>query len=490
VLACVDGLDAPAARRNGTGSGVAERRQDDAPERRAASGPVAPLVLCIRDVDVPDAGVEVIDALQRHAFAYFAAAADAATGLVADALPGDSPASIAAVGFALAAYPVGVERGYLSRAEAVARALAALRFFWTSPQGPQPDATGYRGFYYHFLDRGTGRRALGCELSTVDTAWLLAGALTAGAYFDGDAPAEREVRTLADGLYRRADWRWAQNGEAAAGVAQGWTPERGFLPARWRGYCEALLLYVLGLGSPTHPLPPASYGAWTATYRWRRLYGHDLLYGGPLFLHVLSHAWVDFRGIRDAFMRARGSDYFENSRRALHVQRRYAVRNPRGFPGYGADAWGLSASDGPGPGERAAGGRRRRLFAYRARGCPFGPDDGTLAPAAVAAALPFEPSLVVPALRRWLRPAPGAPPVVGAAGLAGGLNPGGGASPAPGRPSGAPWVSPRRFGIDQGPVVVMLENHRSGLVWRLMRTCPYVAEGLRRAGFSGGWLGP
>jgi hypothetical protein len=294
------------------------------------------------------------------------------------------------------------------------------------------------------------------------------------------------VRALADALYRRADWRWAQNSaEAGAGVAQGWTPERGFLRGRWRGYCEALMLYALGLGSPTHPLPAASYGAWTASYRWKHLYGQDLLYSGPLFVHVLSHVWIDFRGIRDAYMRARDSDYFENTRRALRVQRRYAVRNPRAFAGYGEDAWGLSASDGPGPGRYEVGGRAGRLFAYLARGCPFGPDDGTLAPAAVAAALPFDPPLVLPALRRWLRDDPD---VAGATGLAGGLNPSC-ASPEGTPGPGLCWVSPRRFGIDQGPVVVMLENHRSELVWRLMRACPYLVAGLRRAGFGGGWLG-
>ncbi len=168
------------------------------------------------------------------------------------------------------------------------------------------------------------------------------------------------------------------------------------------------------------------------------------------------------------------------------MQRRYAVRNSRAFAGYGADAWGLSASDGPGPGQCVVGGRARRLFAYRARGCPFGPDDGTLAPAAVAAALPFDPPLVLPAHRRWLGYEADD---VGAAGLTGGLNPRY-APPerAHASTSGPCWVSSRRFGIDQGPVVVMLENHRSELVWRLMRTCPYLVSGLRRAGFSGGWL--
>ena len=258
-------------------------------------------------------GDEQLKTLQRHTFKYFWNETNPRNGLIADNTAIETPASIAGVGFALATYPIAVDRSYVTRARAVARTLATLRFFWNAPHGPTPDATGHRGFFYHFLDVETGRRAWRCELSTIDTTILIAGALTAAAYFDRATDAEREVRQLADDLYRRVDWRWAQNGGAT--VSHGWKPESGFKRYRWEGYNEALILYVLGLGSPTHPLPEESYQAWTSTYRWKKLYGHEYLYGGPLFMHQLSHAWIDFRAVQDAFMRRHASDYFENSRR-------------------------------------------------------------------------------------------------------------------------------------------------------------------------------
>ena len=137
------------------------------------------------------------------------------------------------------------------------------------------------------------------------------------------------------------------------------------------------MLYLLGLGSPTHPLPPESYAAYCATYQWKEIYGRELLYSGPLFTHQLSHLWVDFRGIRDAFMRERGSDYFENSRQATYVQQEYAIRNPLQFVGYGEHCWGFTACDGPGWVKRVVDGVERQFFDYIARGAPFGPDDGT-----------------------------------------------------------------------------------------------------------------
>ena len=170
--------------------------------------------------------------------------------------------------------------------------------------------------------------------------------LTVATYFDRDTADEAEVRRLADALYRRADWNWACDGGPT--LTHGWRPETGFIPHRWQGYDEGLLLYILGLGSPTHPLPPESYAAYCATYQWKSIYGRELLYSGPLFTHQLSHLWIDFRGIRDAFMRERGSDYFENSRQATFVQQEYAIRNPLGFAGYGEHCWGFTACDGPG----------------------------------------------------------------------------------------------------------------------------------------------
>ena len=263
-------------------------------------------------------GDRQLQTLQRNTFRYFWEETNPENGLIPDnTSAGDIPASIAGVGFALASYPVAVERSFVSRAKAVERTLATLRFFWNAPQSSVPDATGHRGFFYHFLDGTTGRRAWSCELSTIDTAIFVAGALTAAAYFDLETDDEREVRKLADSLYRRVDWGWAQNGKAT--VSHGWKPETGFLRAHWQGYNEALILYVLGLGSPTHPLPEKSYLAWTSTYRWKKLYGHEFLYGAPLFIHQLSHLWIDFRGIQDAFTRRHAIDYFENSRRATYV---------------------------------------------------------------------------------------------------------------------------------------------------------------------------
>jgi len=419
-----------------------------------------------------------LDTLQHNTFQYFWKETNPENGLVPDTSAEGAPSSIAAVGLALACYPVGVERGFITRRQAVLRTLATLGFFAGSPQGPEAGATGYRGFYYHFLDMKTGQRAWRSELSTIDTTILLAGALSAAAYFDGGSADERRIRELAEGLYRRADWRWAQNDGDT--VSHGWRPERGFIRYRWEGYSEGLLLYVLGLGSPTHPLPEASYPAWASTYVWKKVYGYDYLYAAPLFIHQFSHLWVDFRGIQDAPMRCRGLDYFENSRRATYVQQRYAMRNPKDFVGYGERAWGLTAGDGPGPARRRVRGVERRFYAYKARGVPYGPDDGTLAPWAVAASLPFAPEIVLPTLRHFDECFP---EMVSRYGFKCSVNP---TFRARGRRTG--WISHGYYGLDQGPIVLMIENHRSGFLWQLTRTCPHLVRGLERAGFAGGWL--
>ena len=207
--------------------------------------------------------------IQRQAFNYFANETNLSNGLVSDTTEPGVPSSIAAVGLGLTAYPIGVERGFISRREAAKRTLTTLRFFWQSKQGPEPHATGYKGFYYHFLDMQTGARAWKSELSTVDTALLLGGMLTAAAYFTGNRPGEAEIRDLADRLYERVDWNWARNGGLT--VTHGWTPGRGFLPYRWQGYDEAMLLYVLALGAPTRAIPAESYQAWATTYEWRTI---------------------------------------------------------------------------------------------------------------------------------------------------------------------------------------------------------------------------
>lgn len=419
----------------------------------------------------------LLERFQRAAFEYFLTQGNPANGLVADTTRPGAPASIAVVGFALSCYAVGVERGWMSRSDAVARVLATLRFFWNSLQSEAPNASGYKGFYYHFLDMQSGRRVWQSELSLIDSGFLLAGMLTAAAYFEARTPGEDEIRVLADALYRRVDWQWAQGG--AATVRQGWKPESGFFHYGWDGYSEAAILYVLALASPTHPLSPDCYAAWTATYQWENIYDYEYLYAGPLFIHQFSHVWIDFDGIRDQFMREKRSDYFENSRRAVSMQREFARRNPHDYAGYGEDCWGISANDGPGFKTLTIQDRERRFSGYAARGIPYGPDDGTIAPGAALASLPFAPQIVLAALRELCARYP---QMTQASRLPSGFNP---TLPGEG-PQG--WVSEGYFGLDQGAIVLMIENYRSQLLWRLMRRCPYIVAGLRSAAFTGGWL--
>ncbi len=427
---------------------------------------------------------DLLDAVHHASFDYFARETNWANGLVVDSTAPDSPASIAAVGFGLSALPVAVARGWVPRAAAREIALATVRFFLDAPQDGAKDGVGHRGFFYHFLGMVDGRRAWTSELSTIDTAILMAGLLCAAAFFDADDAAEAEVRDGADALYRAVEWDWALDGGET--ITMGWTPERGFLRYRWEGYTEALLLYALAAGSPTHPVPPSAFHASTESYRWKRIYGHDVLYAGPLFIHQFSHLWIDFRGLQDAAMRQKSdelgesTDYFENTRRATLVHREYAVRNPRGFAGYGPTSWGITASDGPGPDVRTVGGRERRFWGYRARGVPFGPDDGTLAPWAALASLPFAPDAVLECLHGLATTHKGRSDAFGFE-----------ASYNPSFPDGDQalgWISDHHYALNQGPIVLAVENHRSGQVWDLMRTCGPLADGLRRCGFEGGWL--
>ena len=417
--------------------------------------------------------------LQSQTFDYFLIETNPINGLVLDKTESDWPCSIAATGFALASYPIAVERGFMTRTAAVERTLTTLRFFWNSPQGTEPDATGYKGFYYHFLDMKTGRRVWECELSTVDSAFLIAGMLSTGLYFNADTPDEKEIRTLVDALYRRVDWQWALN--QGTTITQGWLPESGFLEFRWEGYNEALLMYILGLGSPTYPLAENCYAAWTSTFKWEKNNGFEYLYAGPLFIHQLSHIWIDFRKIQDAFMREKGIDYFENTCRATYAQQAYAIANPLKFVGYGRNCWGITATDGPGPDACKVDGVDRQFYDYVARGIPYGPDDGTIAPWVTIASLPFAPEIVLDAIDYFtydlkLKDGP-------CYSFRASFNQ---TYPKKNHPCG--WISPWEYGLNLGPILLMVENHRTGFLWELMRRCPYIVDGLKRAGFNGGWL--
>lgn len=442
-------------------------------------------------VDTPE--VEAfLDDVQLRTFAYFWWTTEVKRGLAPDRFPsgGNSFASIAAMGFALTAFVIGVERGFVPRDQAAQRTLAMLRFLAATKQGPDPQGvSGFQGFFYHFLSMKDGTRFGGCEISTVDTALLMAGVLLAATYFD--QPGEQEIRDLADKLYRRVDWRWAMT--RAPVVALGWTPEGEFIPYDWVAYNEAMLLYILALGAPVYGLARDSWDAWSvrlATF-WTDSGDLSMLRFPPMFGHQYSHVWIDFRKIQDQFMASKGIDYFENSRRATIAQRNYALANPMGWRGYGGDQFGLTACDGPGDITLDIAGEKRVFHAYVARGVGA-IDDGTIAPTAAGGSVAFAPEICIPALMA-MRGRYGES-LYGTYGFYDAFNvtfQDTAAKVGQGRvTAGKGWFDTDWLGIDQGPILAMIENYRTGLIWQLMRRNPYIRGGLAKAGFRGGWLEP
>ncbi len=460
--------------------------------------PPVPAAAPVPPPDAHAAAVErkvppLVEDLERRTFDYFWELGNPVNGLVPDRWPTPSASSIAAVGFGLTAYGVGAERGWISRDQALDRTLATLRFFARAPQGVnESGASGYKGFFYHFLEMDSGVRSGTNELSTVDTSLLLGGVLFAQSYFDRDDRREDEVRRLADKIYRRVEWPWAQARKPL--VSMGWKPEEGALDYDWQGYNEAILVYILALGSPTHPVGRDAYDAWTSTYdrTWGKFHGEEHLSFPPMFGHQYSQVWIDFRGIQDDYMRRRGIDYFENSRRAAYSQQGYAEDNPSGWEGYGRNVWGLSACDGPVDASFEFKGETRlfRTYAARGAGIEYVLDDGTIAPTAAAGSIAFAPEIAIPAIeemhKRYGRQ------IYGEYGFFDAFNPSFTYADAKlhhGRVvDGMGWVDGDYLGIDQGPIVLMTENYRSDFVWSVMRRNPYIRRGLERAGFRGGWL--
>jgi hypothetical protein len=447
----------------------------------------------------------MLDDLEKRTFEFFRDSANPENGQVPDHWAPDVPndhffSSIASIGFGLTAYAIGVDRGWMTRDEAVKRTLTTLRFFNTAEQDETKDASGAHGFFYHFLDMKTGKRfedGPWVELSSVDTSWLMYGVLFAQSYYDRNNKDEKEIRDLADGLFRRVDWKWFTDGNPL--IEGGWTPENNFDYNYYHGYSEAFGLYILALGSPTYGLGPESWKRWTQTYdkTWGDFQGQTYLGGGPLFWNQYTYSWIDFRGIQDDYMRQRGIDYFTNSQRAALSQREYAIHNPLQWRDYGANIWGLTASNGP-RGDTAPGEPNRyehdvkSFYGYIARGVGlhYSVDDGTIAPSAAVSSIAFTPEIVIPLIaemsthygddlyRRY--------------GFVDAFNPSftftdrklrtGKVVPDKG------WFDTYYIGIDQGPIVLMLENYRSEFVWKVMRKNPYIQAGLKKAGFAGGWL--
>ena len=431
-----------------------------------------------------------IDDLERRTFRWFWDTANPHTFLVPDRWPTKSFSSIAAVGFGLTAYCIGAERGYVTRDQARDRVLATLQSLLAMQEGPQPaNVSGYHGFFYHFLDMETAARYKDVELSTIDTTWLFAGALVCQSYFNRNDPTETSIRDVAEQLYARAEWDWAQPRPPA--ITMGWYPEKGFHPSDWRGYNEAMMVIILALGSPTHPVDAAAWNEYTKTYKWGSFYGQEHVLFAPLFGHQYTQLFIDFRGIQDAYMRNKGIDYFENSRRATVSQRSYAIANPGQWKDYGANIWGLTAGDGPFDTTLVINGRQRQFWTYRARGAAADgiEDDGTIAPTAAGGSVPFAPEITIPALIA-MREKYG-DNLFSTYGFIDDFNPTlVNVTPKYGRVApGIGWFDTDYLGIDQGPIIAMIENYRSDLIWKTMRKNPYIVAGLKKAGFTGGWLG-
>lgn len=388
---------------------------------------------------------QFLEDLERTTFRFFDECAHPQTGLVKDRTRADGNddreiASIAATGFGLTALCIAAQRGWLSREQARERALRTLKFLWnTLPQE--------HGFFYHFVNWRTGDRLWKCELSSIDTALLLAGVLTCREYF-----AYPEIRSLAKALYDRVDWQWMADGSAI--LRMGWKPESGFLDSSWHAYSEHMLLYLLAIGADQHALSPNSWRAWSRP---------EVEYGGyryvsveaPLFIHQFSHAWFDFRGVHDEFL-----DYFANSVTATRAHRQFCLDLHREFPQFGEDLWGITSSDSI-KGYVGWGGPPRQ-----------GPLDGTLVPCAVAGSLPFLPGESLRCLRNmrlrfgeraWRR-----------YGFVDAFNPATG------------WYNPDVIGIDEGITLLMAENLRNGFVWRTFMRNPEARRAMRLAGFVAG----
>lgn len=415
-----------------------------------------------------------LDTLQYRSFLYFINEFNPSNGLVKDRSTEDSPATIAASGWGIAAWAIGAEHGWISREKAAQFTLNLEKFLLNSEQSTRPDATGYKGFYYHFLKMDTGTREWNCELSTIDTAWLLAGIRFAVQYYNRDNKTEKKIRELGDKLTNRVDWDWtiikkSRRGNHIGLVAMGYDPENGLGDFGWFGYTEALYLYILAAGSNLSD-PMKAYNVWLSGYDWQEPY-QDLphVIFPPLFGHQYTQLFVNLKGHPDSYMKDKGIDYFENSRRATLVNRLYCIQNPKGWKGYDSLTWGISACDGPGDYEKDG----KQFHGYAGRGAS-GPEytiaeDGTITPEAAAGSIPFAPEVCIPALKNMYDKY-GAEGLWGKYGFRDAFNPTAG------------WFDKDYLGLDEGPIVIMIENYRTGLIWKYSMKDPVIMKGLKKLG--------
>ncbi len=399
---------------------------------------------------------QLLDTLQHTAFNYFWFEANTANGLIKDRSTASSAGSIASTGFGLTAIGIGIDHGWISRTSGRDRSLTTLKTFWQQPQGSGTTGMiGYHGWFYHFLDMNSATRSGTSELSSIDTGLLLAGILYARQYFDGTDSLEIVLRAYADSIVNRVDWNWMTYGQNS--LTMGWTPESGFITNRWSGYNEAMILLIEGIGASSKPLPYQVWNNWMSSYSWQTLYGYSFITFPPLFGHQYTHCWIDFRNIADYYTKLQGITYFENSRRATLANRSYCAANPGHYAGYSDSVWGLTACDGP--------------SGYRARGAPPGQsDDGTIAPTAAAGSIPFTPVESITALQSMYIKY-GAQ-LWGQYGLKDAFN------------INQNWFDTDYIGIDEGPIIIMIENYRTQAVWNRLMKNSVIQSGLAKAGFT------
>jgi hypothetical protein len=385
---------------------------------------------------------QLLDDLEKSAFQFFWDQAYPTTGFIKDRTHlRDTDtyfgASIAAVGFGLTALCIGDSRGYQSTT-------AIRRRVRTTLNSVLNIAEGHQGFYYHFINWLTGKRIWSSELSSVDTAILICGVLTARQYFRNDS----QIVDLATQIYNNVNWQWMLNGGTT--LSMGWAPETGFISERWSHYSELMMMYLLGMGSPTHPLSPDSWYAWL---RPRHTYqGVTFISSGdPVFTHQYSHGWFDFRNLHDDF-----ADYFENSVNATMAHKLFCLSLQGEFPDYSVDLWGFTASDS--------------INGYVAWGGPprTGPIDGSISPCAAAGSLPFLTNDCLRVLRTIRAYHPKA---WGRYGFTDSFNP------------LKNWYNADVLGIDVGISLVMAENHRTGFVWEYFMKNPEVQTAMQLANF-------
>ena len=416
----------------------------------------------------------MLDSIQHKTFLFFLNEHHPENGIVKDRTLSKAPSSIAATGFGIPCFAIGAERKWISREQAAEITLKILRFFMNSPQNTDKNGTGYKGFYYHFLKMDTGTREWDCELSSVDTGILMMGIIFARNYYNRDNKVENEIRLLSAKLLERVDWNFMllpASKKYANTISMAWTHEKGLEDYGWCGYNEALFLYILAAGNGMNNAEQ-SYATWLQTYKWQTPYkGLSHVAFPPLFGHQFSQAFIDFRGLADKYMKGKGIDYFENSRRATYIQRQYATDNPKGWTGYDSLCWGVTASDGP---PDKYNFEDKKFLGYAGRGTS-GPeynyfDDGTIAPYASLSSLPFAPEIVLPTIKSINKKY--GKKLWGKYGYYDAFNP------------TAKWFDNDFLGIDEGPLLIMVENFRTGLVWNYVMKDPIIQKGLNKLGFE------